>query len=363
MDKIRILHIVPNMQSGGLESFIMNIYRNIDREKIQFDFLVHYKKRKFYDDEIEKLGGKIYRFSVREDNNFVKYIFQLNKFFKEHKEYKIIHCHMSSVGALMFLIARKNGIKVRIAHSHNTDTEKSLKGVVKALLMKPYKYFSTINFACSELAGKYLYGKKDFKVIPNAIELDKFKYNEKIRDRKRKELKCENKIVIGHVGRFELQKNHEFLINAFNEAYKENKKLELILIGNGNLYKKIKEKVNSLECKEAIKFLGVRNDTNELYQAMDLFVLPSKFEGFPLTAVEAQANGLPCLFSDTITKTVKLNENVKFIGISNTTKWANEMKNTKLTRKTKISKKVEKYDINFVTKELSKLYKKEIKNY
>ena len=360
MKKIKILHIVPNMQSGGLEAFIMNLYRNVDKERFQFDFLVHYKERKFYDDEIEKTGGKIYRFSLREDNNFIKYIFQLNKFFKEHKEYKIIHCHMSSIGAIVFFIAKLNGVQVRIAHSHNTDTEKSLKGFIKALIMKPYKYFSTINFACSESAGKYLYKNRPFTVIPNAIELEKFKYNKEIRNKVRQELGCEDKFVIGHVGRFELQKNHEFLIDAFYEAYKDNKNIELLLIGNGNLYNNIKEKVKKLKLEKSVKFLGVRKDINELYQAMDCFILPSKFEGFPLTAAEAQANGLPCLFSDTITRTVKLNDNVKFIDINDKYKWSKEMETTELKRVSKLSKNIKKYDIKYVTKELSRIYEKEI---
>lgn len=360
MEKIRILHIVPNMQSGGLESFIMNLYRNIDKEKFQFDFLVHYKERKFYDDEIEKLGGKIYRFSVREDYNFIKYIFQLNNFFKRHKEYKVIHCHMSSIGAIVFFIAKINGVKIRIAHSHNTDTEKSVKGFIKALLMKPYKYFSTINFACSESAGKYLYKNKKFIVIPNAIELDKFKYNKKIRNKVRHELRCEDKLVIGHIGRFELQKNHEFLIDVFHKAYKDNNKLELLLIGNGNLYNDIKEKVKKLHLENNIKFLGIRKDINELYQAMDCFVLPSKFEGLPLTAIEAQANGLPCLFSNTITRTVKLNDNVKFIDINDKKKWANEMNKTKLLRRYELSEKVKMYDINCLAKKISEIYEQSV---
>ena len=361
MEKIKVLHVVPNMQPGGLETLIMNIYRNIDREKFQFDFLMHYKSKNVYDDEIKQLGGTIYKFSVREDNNLIKYITQLNKFFKEHKEYKIIHCHMSSLGALIFFIAKKNGVKVRIAHSHNSDTEKSIKGFIKSLLMKPYKYFSTINFACSELAGKYLYKNKPFIVLPNAIEMDKFKYDEKVRNEVRKELGCDNKFVIGNVARFELQKNHEFLIDSFYEAYKNNKNLELILIGNGRYFDFINEKVKELHLDKCVKMLGIRNDTFRLYQAMDCFVLPSKFEGFPLTAVEAQASGVPCLFSNTITKTVKLNDNVKFIDINDKYSWANEMSRLSLSRVRKLSSDIQKYDIKYLVKEISRIYEESLK--
>ena len=172
--KIRVLHVVPNMNVGGLETFIMNVYRNIDRDKIQFDFLEHYIEPSVYDEEIEKLGGKIYRFSLRNDNNIFKYIIDLNKFFKEHKEYKIVHCHMSSINAILFVVAKFHGIKIRIAHSHNTTTEKTVKGFIKKICASFVKYTSTVNFACSSEAGDYLFGIKGYTVIPNAINLNDF---------------------------------------------------------------------------------------------------------------------------------------------------------------------------------------------
>jgi len=302
---IRVLQIVPNMQAGGLESFIMNIYRNINRDKVQFDFLVHYQERKHFDNEIEKMGGKIYRFSLRDDNNLIKYINQINKFYKEHPEYKIIHCHMSSIGFVHFLIAKKNGVKVRIAHSHNSNTEKTVKGFIKSLLMKPLKYVSTDNFACSTEAGKFLYKKHPFEIIPNAIDLEQYRFNPIVREQKRKELGISNELVLGHIGRFELQKNHKYILDIFQDVLKINPSCILLLVGDGSLYDEIKMRAKQLNIEKHIQFLGIIKDANNLYQAMDCFILPSFFEGLPVVGVEAQVSGLKCLFSDTITKEVR----------------------------------------------------------
>lgn len=325
MEQVRILHIVPNMQSGGLETFIMNLYRNIDRTKIQFDFLVHYKERKFYDDEIEKLGGKIYRFSLRNDNNIFKYVKELDKFFKEHKEYKILHCHMASIGFLAFFIARRNGVKVRISHSHNSATDKTIKGRIKRILMLPYKYVTTLNFACSTLAGKYLYGKKEFEVIPNAIEVDRFKFNEKSRWEIRDNLSItEDIFLIGHIGRFNIQKNHDFLINIFNEYHRKNKKSKLLLIGDGELKDKIIQKVNDLQLSDDVIFTGNVKNVNDYYNAMDVFVLPSLFEGLPVVGVEAQANGLPFIVSDKVSNELNLSEKVNYLELD-IPKWVKKL--------------------------------------
>ena len=359
---IRILQVVPNMGQGGLENFIMNLYRNIDKEKIQFDFLVHYKRKEYFDDEIEQLGGKIYRFSLREDNNILKYIIKLNRFFKSHKEYKIIHCHMSSIGFLLFFIAKLNGIKVRIAHSHNSDTEKTLKGFIKSLLIRPYKYLSTINFACSEKAGNYLFKNKKFEIIPNGIEMDKYKFDDKIRRKIRKELNINQKeLVIGHVGRFQLQKNHEFLIDVFEMILKKQKNARLVLVGIGKFEEKIKEKVKKLNLQHKVLFLGLRKDTNELYQAMDCFLLPSFFEGLPLVGVEAQTSGLKCIFSDTITKEIKISENIKFLAIDNAKEWAEEVLNMKAKDRILEYENAIKSDYNIkkVVKIIEKVYTEE----
>ncbi len=358
-EKIRILHIVPNMGQGGLENFIMNLYRNINTEKIQFDFLVHYRRKEYFDKEIEDRGGKIYRFSLREDNNIFKYIIELNKFFKNHKEYKIIHCHMSSIGFLLFLIAKLNGVQVRIAHSHNSDTEKTIKGFIKSILIKPYKYVSTINFACSEKAGKYLFKNKKFEIVPNGIDIEKFKFNYEIRKKIRKQLEInDDEFVIGHVGRFQLQKNHDFLIDIFKEVSKKQTNSKLVLIGIGNLEEKIKEKVVKLNLQNNVLFLGLRENTNEIYQAMDCFALPSFFEGLPLVGVEAQTSGLKCVFSDVISEELKIIDDVSFIPIKDPKIWADVILNfsSKDRNESYDIAKNSKYNIKKVANYLEEIY-------
>lgn len=356
---IKVLQVVPNMQSGGLETFIMNVYRNIDREKVQFDFLVHYKEKKFYDNEIEKLGGKIYRFSLREDNNIFKYIKQLNNFFKIHKEYKIIHCHMASVGFLVFFIAKMNGVKVRIAHSHNSDTENTLKGIIKKILIKPYKFVSTVNFACSQLAGEFLFKKHKFIVVPNGIEIQKFKFDEKLRNKKRKELKVEDKFVVGHIGRFCEQKNHKFLLEVFKEVYAKNANAMLMLVGVGELEEKIKQQVKEFKLEQNVIFLGARKDVNELYQAMDVFAFPSKFEGLGIVLIEAQAAGLQVIASNMVPNEVVVTQNIKRIEF-NRDKWVEEILNTREKNRLELENTINRFDIKTVSKFLQEYYENAI---
>lgn len=353
---IRILQIVPNMQSGGLESFIMNLYRNIDKEKIQFDFLVHYKEKYFYDDEIERMGGKIYRFSLRNDNNIIKYIKELDTFFKEHREYKIIHCHMASIGFLLFYIARKNGVKIRIAHSHNSNTENTLKGFVKSILIKPFKYLSTHRFACSEQAGKFLFRKMDFQVIENAIDINKFSYNLDIRKKMREELNLQNKFVIGHVGRFCEQKNHDFLIECFAKFHKENNNSILLLIGEGELKEKIQKKVKELNIDKSVIFLGNRKDVNELYQAMDCFAFPSKFEGLGIVLIEAQVSGLNVISSSNIPEEAIVTNNIKLLD-TEIDLWIKNIRDISINiERGKLDGREKKYDITFIANKIMQMY-------
>lgn len=312
---IRILHIVPNMQAGGLESLIMNWYREIRQYNIQFDFLVHYKKRYFYDDEINQLGGKIYRFTLRDDNNFIKYVRDLNKFYKKHPEYKVVHCHMNSIGFIHLMIAKKNGVKVRIAHSHNSKTENTLKGIIKSILMRPVRFASTHNFACSTESGQYLFKNKPFKVIPNAINVNKFNFNPSKRSIYRTTHNLNKKFVIGHMGRFDEQKNHKYLLEIFQEVHTSNPNSVLLLAGTGKLMPEIKKYASNLGIIKSIRFLGAIKNTDEFYNGIDVFVLPSLFEGLPVTGIEAQVAGLPCFFSKNITKEVKISNTTTFLPI------------------------------------------------
>ncbi len=327
---IKVLQIVPNMQAGGLETFIMNVYRKVDRQKIHFDFLTHYKKPQFFDAEIRQLGGKIYRFSLREDHKLFKYIRELNHFYKKHPEYKIVHCHMNSIGFIHFLVAIHNGVKVRISHSHNTKVEHTPKGMLKASLIQLVKYVSTHDYACSEEAGKYLFGSQPFTIVPNAIDVKSFKFSTQKRNKFRKQYNLQKKTAIGHIGRFDKQKNHKYIIDAFEIAHSKNSNVSLLLAGTGKLEPQIKEYVAEKQLTDSVIFLGTIKNTAEFYCGIDIFILPSLFEGIPVTAIEAQTSGVKCILSNKISPAVKIAENIIYLPITKFSKpkWAKEMLST-----------------------------------
>ena len=321
-EPIRVLHCVVNMNRGGAETLIMNIYRNIDRSKIQFDFLTSIEG--VFDDEIRSLGGNIYRIEYITKSGPVKYAKDIYNLLREHN-YKIIHSHMDRMSGIMMREANGAGIPVRIAHSHNTQSE---GGVFVRLIKKYYSRYlidATNYFACSEAAAKFMFSK-EVSVIKNGVDTSGFIYNLNIRDKQRKEYKVENKMVIGHVARFNKQKNHTFLIDIFNEVHKRDKDTVLILVGKGELQESIKEKVENLCLQHDVIFLGSCGNVNEILQMFDLFLFPSLFEGLPLTVIEAQASGLKCVLSDTITREADISSNVEFIPLSKSSaEWADEV--------------------------------------
>lgn len=321
---IRILHIVPNMDAGGIETLIMNLYRNIDKNEFQFDFLMHYQGHFFYDDEIKKLGGRIYNLSFRNDNNIIKYLYELNDFFKKHDEYEIVHDHMVSTGAICLYYAKKNNVPIRIIHSHNTNTTPDLKGKVKKVLAGLSPKYANVYFACGKKAGQALYGEKGFYTIHNGIDTNKFKFNKRWRKEIRDELNIDDDtIVFGHVGRFNAQKNHTFLLSVFKSIVLKNKNSKFLLIGDGELKEKILSLAVQLKLTDHLIYLGIRRDVYKIYQAMDIFILPSLFEGFPVVATECQAAGLPMLVADTVSSEIKITPLVKFLSLDDSTMlWA-----------------------------------------
>lgn len=323
---IRILQIVPNMHSAGLENLIMNIYRNIDRDKIQFDFLVHYSGKYDFDDEITELGGKIYHFPVMEDKNVVGYYSSLVKFFKKHSEYKVIHGHMPSLGFIYMNAAKRAGVPIRIMHSHNASASSNLKGRIKGIAVKFAKYPSNYLLACSEKAGKFQYGKSKFKIMHNAIDAERFSYNPDIRADVRKELGLMNETAFLHIGRFTKQKNHKFLLDIFEEYLKLEPNAKLFLMGEGELLPEIHDLVVNKKLENKVIFLGVRKDAWRIYQACDMFLLPSIHEGLPVVGIETQAAGLMSVMADTITSEVDITGLVRFISLEKSAKeWAAEI--------------------------------------
>ena len=324
-EPIRVLQVVTYMGRGGLETMLMNYYRNIDRSKVQFDFLTHRDERWDYDDEIESLGGKIYH--LPKLNPFSKsYLNDLDKFFKEHKEYQIVHCHQDCLSGVVLKVAKKNGVKFTIAHAHSASQDKNLKYIIKTLAKKNIKKYSDKMFACGEEAGKWMFETDNFEVLNNAIDTDLYTYNKEKADKVKKKFDIENKFVVGHVGRFNYPKNHKFIIDVFYEVQKIKEDSVLMLVGDGDLRHEIEQKVQDLGLSDKVIFTGVRSDVNDLMQGMDVFLFPSLYEGLPVTMVEAQASGLKCIISDKVPLECKMTENVVVVKLEESPqKWAEEV--------------------------------------
>lgn len=327
-DPLRIAQIIGKWVGGGVESVVMNYYRHINRKKVQFDFICDNDSTNIPYEEIESLGGKVILIPPYQD--FFKYSKELKKVLKQNN-YTIVHSHINTLSVLPLRVAKKVGIPRRIAHSHSTTNKKEWKKNLLKQLLRPFsKVYATDYMCCSELAGRWLFGNKLYDqgkvyLLNNAIDLDKFEYNEKVRIAKRAELGINNKtLVVGHIGRFVAQKNHTFLIDIFNELHKKQPNSTLILTGQGPLINEIKNKVHSLKLSESVLFLGQRDDVAELYQTFDVFCLPSLYEGLPVVGVEAQAAGVLCIFSDSMTREAKILNSTQFISLNETPQeWSN----------------------------------------
>lgn len=322
MERIRVLHILNSLGAGGIETFIINIYRNINKEMIQFDFLIQSSGEQFYEQEISSLGGNIYRITPR-SKSIGRNIKELNLFFKESAaNYNTVHFHVSSLSDITaMVIARRYKIRNRVIHSHNVKAGGSklhtyLHYVNKNLL----SFLGTDFFACSEDAGKWMFNTKvlksnKFKIINNAIDIAKFEYKTEARISIRKELGIDDSsVVLGHIGRFHPQKNHIFLIKVFKEVVDINSNSYLLLVGSGALQKDIEKIVREENLTDKVLFLGLRKDTSRILSALDCFVFPSLYEGLGIVLIEAQANGVPIIASsNNIPESVKINNNFQFL--------------------------------------------------
>ena len=308
-EPIRVAQVLGRMDSGGIESVVMNYYRHMDREKVQFDFYLSEESSFPQREELEGLGAGIYL--IPPYSRLVKYHRVLHKAFRE-KKYRIVHAHLSTMSVFPLFAAWRAGVPVRICHNHTTAYwGEGIKTLLKYILRPFNKIFATDYFACGETAGRWMFGDRCFDrgevtVMPNAIDTEQFAFDPAARAALREELGIpQDAFVVGHVGRFMYQKNHKLLIDIFAKLLKEKSEARLLLIGEGELIGQIKEKVERLGIRGTVIFTGVRNDVNKLYSVMDVFCLPSFYEGMPVVAWEAQANGLPCVFSDWVSKEAK----------------------------------------------------------
>lgn len=329
MQPVRVLHNIVLMDTGGIETLVMNLYKHIDRERLQFDFLVHRPQEGYYEKQIRDYGGKVFRtcpFNPVHQGQFKKECMEV---FENHPEYKVFHAHQE-LNLWTLRYAHQAGIPTRIAHSHNAKTVINLKYFFFLYEKMFIKKHCTDMFMCSTPAGEWSFGKKAVKdgrveFIKNGIETSRFKYDEQTRRELREELGVGDKIVIGHIGRFMQQKNHSFLLEIFKIIHDKNPNTVLALCGEGRLEDDIKKKASELGIENDILFLGVRSDTNRVYQAYDLFLFPSLWEGLPLTGIEAQTSGLPVLMSDIITPETIVTDNVTQFSLNQSAEaWADK---------------------------------------
>ena len=340
---IRILFLDTVMDRGGAETMTMNYYRNIDRSKIQFDFLVHRPYRGAFDDEIEKMGGKIYRICPNYPQFYFRYRKEFRKLLTEHPEYRIIHCNMMEYGLFAYIEANSMGLPVIISHAHTSSPKQKLDP--KSLLLLLYRKLSlkyiTHKFACGKSAAEWVFGKGNTDGVyymHNAIDAIQYQYNIKVEDEVRKEFGLDGKFVVGHVGRFFKPKNHQFIIETFAKISQKEPNAVLMLVGGGELndtiLNKTKEQVKSLGLEDKVIFTGVRTDVNRILQAFDVFILPSLHEGFPVVMVEAQAAGLKCIISDTVPSECDITGNVETLPLSaGSNEWAEHILSYKSTYK------------------------------
>ena len=319
-DVIRILHVLNGLGSGGAETVIMNWYRHINREKVQFDFLIR-STTNLYADEISALGGRVFIMPPY-PSHYLSNKKETECFFKEHAgEYLGIHVHGNALlYTNVFSIAQKNGIKHRVFHSHSISTDQKYVTLHAINRLRIHK-MATDYFACSVEAGKWAFASQPFIVVKNGIAVRKYVYNEAVRNSVRNTLGITDETVYGHVGRFVDVKNHTFLLGVFKEIVNKCEKSMLLLLGDGELFDSVQKEASKLGIKEKVRFLGRKDNIGEYMNAMDVFLFPSLYEGLGIVAVEAQAAGLPVIISDTITREVALTDRVKYLPLSSYDEW------------------------------------------
>lgn len=309
------------LHRGGIETFMMNVYRNIDNRKFRIDFAVRGGEHGVYDDEIIENGSEIFRLPLRSKHP-IQYVYALYHILHEN-EFDIVHAQLDAMNGLVLLVAKICKVPVRISHSHNTApmTRNKIKIMIQALSRRMIMKYATTFWACSKAAGKWLYGSQPFMVIHNAIDLPKYAFRPVCRRKLRNRLGLDDEVVLGFVGRLDYQKNPEFLLQLLSDSIRRGMNLAVICVGDGSESKKLKQIAKNSGIADRIKFVGNQRNIEDWYNAFDYFILPSRFEGLGIVAVEAQANGLTCLISNKVPEEVGLSENVHMFPLSSTTEW------------------------------------------
>ena len=357
---IRVLHVVTYMGRGGLETMLMNYYRNIDKSQVQFDFLVHRDFEADYDKEIESLGGRIYRLPRLNPFSSI-YKTKLDQFFEEHKaEYKIVHSHLDCLAGIPLKYAKKYGIPVRIAHAHSSNQTKDKKYLLKLLFKKNITKYANELVACGNEAGLWMFETDKFHILNNAIDSSKYKYDFNLsQEIKNKWNIAEDVMVVGHVGRFNEPKNHKFIVEVFQEVLNEQDNAVLLLVGAGELKPQIEKQVKGAGIEKNVIFTGLCSEVEKMLQVMNVFLFPSIYEGLPVSIVEAQAAGLPCLISDKVPIECKKTKLVHQLELSKSSEeWAKKVIELSKIEKCDTSEEIKaaKFDISENAKELQTYY-------
>lgn len=361
----RILCIVSAMNAGGAETFLMKLYRKMDTEKYQMDFCVGIQNEGFYDKEILEKGGKIFHITPK-SQNVIKSFHDIKRIVKEQKYNYVLRVNQHSLATIDLLAAKFGGANNLIMRSSNANSNSKFSSVLHVIFRFLPQNIPTVKIAPSKLSAEYTFGTKavhngDVILLHNAIDLNKFEFNQITRNQYRKQFNFEEKFVIGHVGRLSKQKNHHFLLQVFNEVKKDVPEATLVLVGDGELKNSIITQAKKFNIDESVFFLGIRSDVPQLLTAMDVFVFPSLYEGMPNTVIEAQATGLPCVISDTITSEVKLTGLVESLPIDDNAiqLWKNKIVHLHLKNQNRDSKIDELrnlgYDIVTVEEEFEKI--------
>ncbi len=324
---LRVLHSVSNMARAGIETMLMNYYRQIDRDLIQFDFLANKAVPGEYDDEIRGMGGRVFVSPGLNPLRFPQYRRFVGELLRGDPQIKIVHAHNEAMGYYALKSAKDAGIRVRIAHAHNTQIIRDYKYPLKMVCKQLLPGAATDHWSCGRDAGIYYYGRERWKesgfILHNAIDMSRFAFSRERREALRREHGLEDCFVVGHVGRFNVQKNHGRLLDIFAELLKAEPSARLALIGVGELEQSVKDKARVLGIEDKTLFLGQMADVSGWYMAMDCFVLPSLFEGLPVVGIEAQAAGLPCVFSDRVTDEVLLSPEARRVPLdADDARWA-----------------------------------------
>ncbi len=318
--KLVIAHVFSVMDQGGAETRTMDVFRHINHSKYHFIFLVHDTKVGYYDEEIKALGGRIVQIRPFSIKTFIPFMKSLHTFFKDY-HVDVLHNHITNYGVFHHLAARKYDVRIRISHMRSEQYGFGLTGIIRRFLAMPIKYTATHRLAVSSKAGKKLYKRKPFMVMPNAIDVKRFRYQSDLRMNFSELYHLKNKIVWGHVGRFFKEKNHIYLINLFDEYHKEHSDSKLLLIGKGPLKTKTQAYVQSIGLENDVIFLPSQPNIHQFLCTIDILVFPSIFEGLPGVVVEAQAASTPCIISDNITSEVIFSNFVKKVPLNDKKSW------------------------------------------